>query len=372
MKNKKGFTLIELLAVIVILAVIALIATPIILNMINDARKGASVDSAYGYIEAVEYNNSMSMLDSKKYPKIEDGEDIDITTISDKVKLKGTRPTSGKITIQKGKITKAILCINNYKVDYDGNIVTNVAEDSNCKGNNSSSDTDKNYGDIIYYNPVEGKICENYKEENSNTGIKNGCMKWYYIGKTNNKENYILDHNTSSNISWYSGDTKDATSALENDTSTWKSELNPRLISADEVATIVGANSDNAIKWSSTKPYGMDIETQSYYYYLDGNGNSYNPSFDENGNMINDGWLFVSSSKPSDTKKSKYSFLYDYTNCENRGCNIVDKTTNGYWTSSKIAETEDNYWVVDYMGTVNSVFSGQSSYGIRPVITIDN
>ena len=33
--RKKGFTLIELLAVIVILAVIALIATPIILNIIE-------------------------------------------------------------------------------------------------------------------------------------------------------------------------------------------------------------------------------------------------------------------------------------------------------------------------------------------------
>ena len=36
---KKGFTLIELLAVIVILAIIALIATPIILGIINDAKK---------------------------------------------------------------------------------------------------------------------------------------------------------------------------------------------------------------------------------------------------------------------------------------------------------------------------------------------
>ena len=53
-QNKKGFTLIELLAVIVILAIIALIATPIILNMINDARKSAAKDSAYGYIDAVE------------------------------------------------------------------------------------------------------------------------------------------------------------------------------------------------------------------------------------------------------------------------------------------------------------------------------
>ena len=60
---KKGFTLIELLAVIVILAIIALIATPIILGIINDARDEAeqrtgelissSVELAYtGYLFA--------------------------------------------------------------------------------------------------------------------------------------------------------------------------------------------------------------------------------------------------------------------------------------------------------------------------------
>ena len=38
---KKGFTLIELLAVIIILAIIALIATPIILNVVEDARISA-------------------------------------------------------------------------------------------------------------------------------------------------------------------------------------------------------------------------------------------------------------------------------------------------------------------------------------------
>ncbi len=37
--KQKGFTLIELLAVIVILAVIALIATPLIMGVITDAKK---------------------------------------------------------------------------------------------------------------------------------------------------------------------------------------------------------------------------------------------------------------------------------------------------------------------------------------------
>ena len=48
-KKVKGFTLIELLAIIVILAVIAVITVPIILNVIDNAKKGSIKDSAYGF-----------------------------------------------------------------------------------------------------------------------------------------------------------------------------------------------------------------------------------------------------------------------------------------------------------------------------------
>ena len=51
--KKDGFTLVELLAVVVILAVVALIATPIILNVINDAKKSSIKQSAIGYVDAV-------------------------------------------------------------------------------------------------------------------------------------------------------------------------------------------------------------------------------------------------------------------------------------------------------------------------------
>ena len=54
MKNKKGFTLIELLAIIVILAIIAVITVPIILNVIENAKKGSVIDSAYGYKSAIQ------------------------------------------------------------------------------------------------------------------------------------------------------------------------------------------------------------------------------------------------------------------------------------------------------------------------------
>ena len=53
--NQKGFTLIELLAVIVILAVIALITTPIVLGIINDAKEASNLRSVEAYAKAVEY-----------------------------------------------------------------------------------------------------------------------------------------------------------------------------------------------------------------------------------------------------------------------------------------------------------------------------
>ena len=61
---KKGFTLIELLAVIVILAIIALIATPIILGIINDAREKANERSVELYASAV--RNAMAAYPTNK------------------------------------------------------------------------------------------------------------------------------------------------------------------------------------------------------------------------------------------------------------------------------------------------------------------
>lgn len=52
MKRRNGFTLIELLAVIIILAVIALIATPIVLNVVDSAKKSAAESSAKGFADA--------------------------------------------------------------------------------------------------------------------------------------------------------------------------------------------------------------------------------------------------------------------------------------------------------------------------------
>lgn len=51
--NKKGFTLIELLAVIIILAIVALIATPIVLDVVDDARTSAARSEAAMIVKGI-------------------------------------------------------------------------------------------------------------------------------------------------------------------------------------------------------------------------------------------------------------------------------------------------------------------------------
>ena len=130
--KKKGFTLIELLAVIVVLAIIALIATPIVMNTIKKSQKGAAERSADNYIEAVETAVATSRLDS-------DGVSDGTYTINDEgnlegnglkkpltIEMSGNKPSSGTITIKDGNVSKlgTKLVVGNYNVKYKGDKLT--------------------------------------------------------------------------------------------------------------------------------------------------------------------------------------------------------------------------------------------------------
>ena len=112
--NKKGFTLIELLAVIVVLAIIALIATPMVLNTIEDARRGAAQSSALAYISAVETKIAVNMLTDTTYPST--------TTITDEAfaTVKGDSPSAVTLKIVNGMVHEGSLTIGNYDVTFDG------------------------------------------------------------------------------------------------------------------------------------------------------------------------------------------------------------------------------------------------------------
>lgn len=118
--KKRGFTLVELLAVIVILAIIALIATPIILGVIETSKKGAAENSALGYTEAVEKQIARNLLDEDATNDITDGvyEIADLT--NKKVKVKGDKPTEESwVEIEKSQVVSYSLEIGQYVVTYN-------------------------------------------------------------------------------------------------------------------------------------------------------------------------------------------------------------------------------------------------------------
>ncbi len=130
--KKRGFTLIELLAVIVVLAIIALIATPIVMNTIKNAKKGAAERTADNYIKQVETAVAEERLSKNEvlegeYQITSDGNlcrDKSASCSDDnkiKIEMSGTKPTSGKIKITNGGVdqSSSSMTVGDYTVSYN-------------------------------------------------------------------------------------------------------------------------------------------------------------------------------------------------------------------------------------------------------------
>ena len=138
--NKKGFTLIELLAIIVILAIIGVITIPILLNVIDTSNKGAAVDSAYGFKEAINkyfltesMDNNQIILDG--IYSINDGV-LNGNTISNKeIPVSGKKPSKGYLKYDNNNLVLACLAFGDYEVKYENNEFTSTGKgDCTIKG----------------------------------------------------------------------------------------------------------------------------------------------------------------------------------------------------------------------------------------------
>ena len=335
--KKKGFTLIELLAVIVILAVIALISMPLVLNTIDKAKKGAAEESANSYVSAIEtaivsdmmnsnynYNSEQTFTLSDNGKKIVNGEkELEIN-------IKGTYPTSGSVVIKDAIVKSAELKVNGYDIAYSAKAPVY---------------TKYSNGTAIYYNPETNTKCSS-SEAVSKTGVKSGCMKWYTFNddEYSSTVNMILDHNTTALVAYNSDNTnsemKEVKNTLESDTESWNKSINPRLITADEVARITG-----------NTEFDSSISGGDKWFYLDNNGQT---------QAVNS------------KGESKYAWLFDYTvDCIDYGCNEADNRTYGYWTSTSVNGSTSDVWLVfrnSSFGSNNA--SGATFEGVRPVVTI--
>jgi len=341
--KKKGFTLIELLAVIVILAIIALIATPTILGVIEKARKGASEQSALGYIDAVEKQVAINQVKNENL--INDGTyNVPMTGIT----VKGEAPTKGWLKIEKGMVTNYSFVIGKYvitkgsetvKGDEPAKSEEEVTKTGPTQELGKESDT---YKAIVYLDPTDlTKYCD-ASNSVSTTGTKEGCMKWYAYSDDGTNYNMILDHNTTATVQWNStgsnSEMKEVKEALTTDTKKWNSSLNARLITADEVAKITGNTNFDASK------------TEQNWFYLDSNSQT---------------------QTATSARVSKYAWLFDCTYyCTSYGCNVADSSTWGYWTNSVYVGNPSYVWLIYSRGYFDYGSVADLHIGLRPVITI--
>ena len=399
MKKKNAFTLIELLAVIVVLAIIALIATPIVMKTIKNAKKGAAERSADSYIKQVEVAVATSKLDGNEVQDgtytINDDGNLLVPSLKDgelKIEMSGNRPKGGAVTITNGQATLTSPTeINKLTVTYDSTNKKYVASE---KGSTTpDTPTAKTYanGEVVYFNVTTGAKCSDYTESQSNTGVKEGCMKFYAFNDDGGTTvNLILDHNTTAKVAWNDTDKdadggaintngpKEVLDQLKIDTASWKGMLTPNNYTMDQTGQT--SNAKYTIDYSD---YKARLITTNEVAQIIGD-----TSWDEK--IATDHYHFDSkTSSESDTCKEgnttgcQYGWLYDRTSidCTTYGClnsSSDSYETFGYWTASSCAFNTYGAWNIYYGASLYSegVDNGGTiddfghTYGVRPVITV--
>ncbi len=162
---RKAFTLIELLAVIIILAIVALIATPAILDVIEDAKKSTSRSEAEILLKGAEQFYASSLLTGTN------SELFDGTTNlleDDTFKVSGEKPKGTLTIISEGKVSLAVVIEGYcYIKSYDSNLELGDNSNSSCQSKREIEVTTSNVVDnskitVDITNPTgeEIKYCE--------------------------------------------------------------------------------------------------------------------------------------------------------------------------------------------------------------------
>jgi len=424
-KRKKGFTLIELLAIIVILAIIAVITVPIILNVIDNAKKGSIKDSAYGYKDAINKFYVSEQLENSNL-KLDGTYTIDNGKLgSYEISFTGTTPTSGYLTYQNNILTDGCITMDEYKVTVSDGEVTTVK-----KGECTSSVTSNFGGEVITSIPSTGHTgvkaivyldptnlsteCNaelasaNVNEDGSPIGIKSGCMKWYAFAEDDNTYTMILDHNTTARIYWITKEDYEQTGSQTVTPAdvgieylnglpagTWYSYgTNNRgpitllnQLKADTanwtVAETLTESDTYTAEWTGSNNYysGIQHYTINYDKYnarlitaeeineITGKGTNVLVT------NIQVGYLDSNCSSLGNCTvgTNKYGWLFDYTgvgvpvgtpgapSCTSYGCNAGNNFETFYWTSSPDVSTYVNALGVIYSNELHSYQVGDMS-----------
>ncbi len=321
--KRKGFTLIELLAVIVVLAIIALIATPIVMNTIKNAKKGAAERTADNYIKQVETAVAEAKLGNNSIPNgtydIDGNGNLTGAGLPDgklEINMSGNKPTSGTVTIKNGGVSKegTTMTVGDYIVSYDKDNNKQIAQEL-YKGILCKAVTTATTGNVPSGNYAYGDeyTCE----------LGDNDEKTFFVLETNGDNvSLIMNKNIDSNG-------KGTTSG---DTVAWCKSGKDNSCAAD-----------GALEYLKTSTTGWTKLTESQISL---------PSYDQ---------IY----KAAGNKTSGLSTWL----CGN--LNVNDDVPYGYWTSTPIASDSRSAWNVYYEGALFDYYVDYDYYiGVCPVITV--
>jgi type IV pilus assembly protein PilA len=323
--KKKGFTLIELLAVIVILAVIAIMVTPMIVSTINSAKENAAKASALNYIDAVE---QYAMSESAKGNTLE-SKTYNISELS-AVGVNGKKPTSGTVTISNNIVTDFDLTNDGYEIKRtgaDGEVTVIEA------------------GTVVQLTgtPI-GTITDNLM-------TAAGTNTYTYLGGT-----YLKGAQTN-NYVWFNGFVwrimgKDA-------------DGNIRMITEENVIAIPWGESGKADKYGSS--YARKWTSEYFYSHIKDKNIIKDTQFCEDGTGVSYSSARTTCSVAIVGTESGLLSFDEYNLSGGSSSYLV----NGqyYWTLT--SQSSSNAWRVDINGSAGNA-DVTNAGGLRPVITISS
>ncbi len=334
---KKGFTLIELLAVIIVLAIVALIATPIIMNVIDDSKESANLRSVEGYAEAVRQNYFNESLGGG-------------TPVIDETFLNNVETSGGEVKCD------SVLYNENYQTILYKCTVNNSEKKYCYAGSKHYDCNDQEFLNIFTGNGGEitldgTPIIEKAKElVYSNDTCKTDGTTYQYMGGC-----YIKGNPTNNSL-WYSG-------------FLWRimginADGTVRLITDENVTAIPWGASNTAQNWDDS--YAKDWLNNYFYSRLKGNNIIKEETWCSETTTSNSSARTTCSNNLS-TETAKVGLItldeYNLAGGKNSYLNIGQRQrTMTPYNSSRA-------WAVDEAGNSDSV-SNES--GLRAVINVNS
>ena len=249
--KKKGFTLIELIAVLVIMAILALIVTPLVMNIIRKARISADKRSVDAYGRSIELAIAGYLLDTGKFPT--EVSQLTIEYSGNRVECETTQINTDSSVYLEG-CTVAGRSVENYTYGSD----------------KSPTYTAYTVGNQVTYNNVNYYVIKNSSaSEESVTLLKAEPLSYEEVQTySNGTGSQTSNQNGYGGMQYHSESSVYSTSYVKTTVDAWKTAKAPmateaRLITIDDLKDNLGYELDNS---ATTEIYIPSEQTPSWVY----------------------------------------------------------------------------------------------------------